>query len=101
MNEIDSHIRTLEMIEPQCATAPSDLLAAVAAFNADMTSDATPGLHQGAALGIPEKLKEWLDKLVAKVRDIVSMLSDVASFSITVGSPFAVSVSITFARSQG
>jgi hypothetical protein len=101
MNEIDSHIRTIEMIEPQSATAPSDILAGVAAFNADMMSDAMPGLRQGTTLGIPEKLKEWLDKLVARVRDIVSKLSDVASFSITDGSPFAVSVSITFARSQG
>src|SRR5665213_1589980 len=101
MNEIDSHLRRIEMIEPQSASAPSDVLAAVAAFNADMMSDTMPGLQQGAALGIPEKLKEWLDKLVAKVRDIVSKLSDVASFSITVGSPFAISVSITFARSPG
>ena len=101
MAEIDSHIEMLEAIIAGNPTAPSEVLAAVAAFNADVMSDAIPGFKQGAVLGIPEKLKEWLDKLVSKVRDIVSKLTDVATFSITVGAPFTVSVSITFARPQG
>jgi hypothetical protein len=42
-----------------------------------------------------------LDKLVAKVRDIVNNRDDVASFSITVGTPFTVAASVTFGRPQG
>jgi hypothetical protein len=78
-----------------------DVVAAVAAFNADMVNEVMPELSQGPALGIPDKLKEWLDKLVEKVRGIVNKLSDVASFSVTVDTPFTVSVSVTFARPQG
>jgi hypothetical protein len=101
MAEIDSHIEKLQAIDAESPTAPSEVLAAVTAFNADMLSGAMPGLRQGAVLGVPEKLKEWLDELVAKVREIVRELSDVASFSVTVGAPLSVSVSITFARPQG
>jgi hypothetical protein len=101
MVEVEDHIAKLEAIDVESPSAPSDVLLAVAAFNADMVNEVVPGFRQGGALGIPEKLKEWLDKLVAKVREIVNKLSDVTSFTITVGTPFTVSASITFARSQG
>jgi hypothetical protein len=100
MTDIDAHIRSLDMIDAESPTAPSDVLAAVAAFNSDLTSNSSRALQQGAALSIPDKLKEWLDKLVEKIREIVSKLSDVVSFSVTVASPFTVSVTITFARSH-
>jgi len=89
MAEIESHIATLDAINPDSPTSPSDVLLAVASFNADVQQQ------------LPESLKEWLDKLVRKVNAIVRELPEVASFSITVGSPFTVSVSVTFTRPQG
>jgi hypothetical protein len=97
MIDIDSHISRLEAIDPGSHAAPGDVLSAVADFNADRMSTVMPGLRQGTTPGTPERLKDWLDKLTAKVREAVASLSDVASISITVGSPFTVSVSVTFA----
>lgn len=101
MTDVEDHIARLEAIDAESQTAPIELMLAVAALNADVLYEVVPGSRQGVALGIPEKLKEWLEKLVVKIRDIVNKLRDVASFTITVGTPFTVSVSITFARSQG
>jgi hypothetical protein len=98
MAEIETHIRTLEAIDADSPTVPSQILVVVAALNTDVTDEAFFGSLEGSVLRIPEKLQEWLDKLFAKVRDIVRKMSDTASFSITVGSPFTVSVSITFAK---
>ena len=100
MATIQEHIANLEAIDAESQTAPSVVLIAVASFNAAIENEVGPGPREGVMLDIPEKLKEWLDKLVAKLRDIVNKLSDVASFTITVGSPLTVSVSVTFARSQ-
>lgn len=100
MAEIRDHIAKLEAIDAESQTAPSDVLFAVTCFNAAMGQEVQPGLREGVTLGIPEKLKEWLDKLVTKLRDIVNKLSDVASFTITVGSPLTLSVSVTFVGSQ-
>jgi hypothetical protein len=100
MIEIGSHIARLDAIDAASPTAPSDILAAVAGFNADATSNVMSGVYQGTALALPDRLKEWLDKLVAKIREIIDKLADVTSFNVTVGSPFTVSVSITFARAR-
>ena len=101
LTDVEYHIARLQAIDAVSQTAPIDVMLAVAALNADVLNEGVPGSRQGVAIGIPEKLKEWLETLVAKVRDIVNKLRDVVSFTITVGTPFTVSVSITFARSQG
>jgi hypothetical protein len=49
-------------------------------------------------LSVPDELKEWLNELLAKVREIVNESSNVASFTVTVGAPMAVTVAVTFAH---
>ena len=53
----------------------------------------TPGGRE-----VPDELKEWLNELLAKVREIVNESSNVASFTVTVGAPMAVTVAVTFAH---
>jgi hypothetical protein len=48
-------------------------------------------------LSVPDELKEWLNELLAKVKEIVNESSNVASFTVTVGAPMAVTVAVTFA----
>jgi hypothetical protein len=100
MIDLSSHIATLDAIDEASPRAPSDVMAAVAALNAGMMLDSVGEQREDVALGLPDKLAEWLDKLITKVRAIAAKLEDVASFSVTVGTPFTVSVSVTFARPQ-
>ena len=58
MAEIEEHIAKLEAIDIESQAAPSDVLLAVEAFNADMGNAVDPGLCETATLGIPEKLKD-------------------------------------------
>jgi hypothetical protein len=71
------------------STSLSEVLAIVAAFNHDLESGSiTSGLPEQ----LLEKVKEWLDKLVEKLGELVE--SSAQSFSVTVGTH--VSVSVTF-----
>jgi hypothetical protein len=97
MPEMDTHIANLQQIDPTSSTAVTDLLTTVASFNADLLNESVSGMRQ-RTLGVPEKFKEWLEQLLAKIKEIVNELSDVASFTITIGAPMAVTVGVTFAH---
>jgi hypothetical protein len=97
MPELDTHIADLQQIDPTSSTAVIDLLTAVASFNADLLNESVPGMRQ-RTLSVPDELKEWLNELLAKAREIVNESSNVASFTVTVGAPMAVTVAVTFAH---
>ena len=97
MPELDTHIADLQQIDPTSSTAVIDLLTAVTSFNADLLNESVPGMRQ-RTLSVPDELKEWLNELLAKVREIVNESSNVASFTVTVGAPMAVTVAVTFAH---
>lgn len=95
MVDIDSHIRRLDGLdETHPQSALTGVLAAVADFNGDMSA----GQDAFMMAGIPDRLQDWLDKLVDKTQAIVNELKEVASFTISVGTPFNVSVAVTFAK---
>jgi hypothetical protein len=77
----------------------SEQLAAVARLNQSQgRPDLAPGRVYGAmpAGSLPEKLENWLKKLTENLRKITEHMPDVDSFSVQVGLPAGVSVSVTF-----
>jgi len=69
------------------STSVPEVLAIVAAFNHDLESGSiTSGLPER----LLEKLKEWLDKLVERLRELLA--STAQSFSVTVGTHVSVSI---------
>jgi hypothetical protein len=68
----------------EASTSVAEVLAVVAAFNGDLGTDAITG-------DILEKLKEWLNKLVKKLKEFVAAFQ-LHSFTITVGTRITVSV---------
>lgn len=100
MIDMSSHISHIDSIDPGSQAAVTGVLAAVLSLDEDLR---IAGFADPSARGerMPDGLKEWLEKLVAKVKEIVEQLTDVASFTITIGSPFTVTASVTFAKPQG
>jgi hypothetical protein len=79
----------------------AEQLAAVAQMNeiAETDSDATYETHfllQPSAGNLSGRLEHWLDELSANLKAITSELPEVASYSLQVGFPWGVSVSVTF-----
>jgi phage-related protein len=97
MIDFDEHINKIDSIdESDQRSALTEVLASVASLNGDVSG----GQDALVMAGLPDRLKEWLDKLVAKLQAIVRDLSEVASFTVSVGTPFNVSVAVTFAKSS-
>jgi hypothetical protein len=78
----------------------SKQLAAVAQLNADIEFESQVYSHsaagEGKAAKLPEKLQHWLDVLPENLKKITVMMPDVDSYSVQVGFPVGVSVSVTF-----
>jgi hypothetical protein len=74
-------------------------MAAVAALNeairAEPSASGVPSGH-GPAASLPEKLQEWLDKLLDNVQKIVGCLPDIESYAVSVGLPAGVGITVTF-----
>jgi hypothetical protein len=94
---MDRHIANLQQIDTTSSTAVTDLLTTVAFFNADLLNESVPGMRQ-RTLSVPDKLKEWLDELSVKVRQIVEESGNVTSCTVTVGASMAVTVAVTLAQ---
>ena len=93
MDQMDAHISRLDSINTDAPQpALTEVWGAVAAFNADASRQQADGL----GLNPPERLQEWLDRLLDKTKAIVERLSDATSFNISVGTPFNVTLGVTF-----
>jgi hypothetical protein len=84
--------------ELEASESVAGVLAVVADFNAETGREGFAGALRAArgstlSAGVVEKLKEWLDKLLTKLRAVASA-AGVESFTVTVGSQ--VSVTCTF-----
>jgi hypothetical protein len=97
MIDIDSHISRLQAIDPGSHAAPGDVLLGGSRLQRGHDEHRDARLAPGRDARHSRKAQGMAGQLIAKVREVVASLSDVASISITVGSPFTVSVSVTFA----
>jgi hypothetical protein len=79
--------------EATARDALTELLATVAQIN-----EAAPAPTERLAVsgGLVERLKEWIDKLIDQLRKIVREIPYATSFSLTVGPPGMLSVTVTF-----
>jgi hypothetical protein len=57
--------------------------------------------REPADRGITARLDHWLDELTANLKKISTKLPDVESYSVQVGFPLGVSVSVTFSARTG
>jgi hypothetical protein len=109
--DIEPHLNRLDEIDTDNRSALAELLASTAMFNADIQNSPPPippSTGEQAITGrdavalsfggdLATRLHEWLDKLIEKLQAIVEKFSG-ASFTVTIGAPFQVSVSVTFER---
>jgi hypothetical protein len=72
-------------------------LAAVEELNQILASATSAGRPSA---GLIERLKQWLEDLVDHMKVIVKSLPEVDSFSISVGVPLGVNVTVTFAADR-
>jgi hypothetical protein len=95
-------VSALDRINTSQPTALAEVLAVVAAINSELETKSTAQYPVGrlstssfgpTAADVLKKLREWLDKLIEKLKEIVRTVN-AESFSVTVGSQ--VSVSVTF-----
>jgi len=92
-NEISSQI--------EGATRLTDLLAVLPDINRALAVPAAPDhltWDLSISAGLPDKLNEWLDKLLTKLEEIIKKLPRAVSYSLTVGAPVGVSVTVTFGK---
>jgi hypothetical protein len=72
----------------------------VLAVRSESRNDLQSSFYESRAAGLPERLKEWLEKLYDRLREVVKLLGDaVSTFSITVGTN--ISVTVEFAGPKG
>jgi hypothetical protein len=95
-------VSALDRINTSQPTALAKVLAVVVAINSELETGSTAQYPVGGlstsnfgptAAEVLKKLREWLDKLIEKLKEIVRTVN-AESFSVTVGSQ--VSVSVTF-----
>jgi hypothetical protein len=104
MTSIDDHIYALDSIDttnPQAAL--TQVWANVASVNADaLKADAVKagrGKQEDLIFdGLADRLQDWLNKLVEKLQAIARSAVGAMSFTVSVGTPFNVSVAVTFAK---
>ncbi|HWC33539.1 MAG TPA: hypothetical protein VG650_01815 [Mycobacteriales bacterium] len=94
MVDMDNHIARIESIDessPRAAIA--EVMTAVASLNTGSV-----GQSEFALRGLPDRLQEWLDKLMDKLQKIAAASAEITSLTVSVGTPFNVSVAVTFAK---
>lgn len=77
--------------EPTARTALSELMATVAQIN---EAASVPSEHAVGIGGIVDRIKEWVDKLIDRMTEIVRKIGPATSFSLSVGT--GLSVTVTF-----
>jgi hypothetical protein len=97
---MDEQIIDAATAQIETSTSVGEVLAAVDTFNAG-TEGRAAGLRDtyGVQASLIEKVKQWLDKLVAKLRELAEDVKQgIETFTITVGT--TITVAVTF-RGRG